>query len=509
MSERQPDQPRETDPSVELPGDIVEDPEVSPQNASGSLAAAAAFVSEPFDRAARPGVIELLRLSWPVMLSQVLITSVALADIAMVGRLGSHAVAAVGYATQFFFMTQSALFAVGFACVALMARAIGAGDSARARAALGASLWVGVATAALVCGAALIAPRTILGWLSAEPDVIELTVPYMRLVLSSSLLLAVSLVLENGLRADKDTFTPMLVAWIVAAVKLGMSGLLIFGYAGMPRLELVGAGVATVISQFVGLVAFVTVIARQPATSPVAVRLRDLITGLPLLGTVVRVAAPGVAERLVLNLALLSYFAILGGYGTVAVAAYTLGVRAISFSWIPGTGFAAAVATLVGQALGRGDEQAATVIGRRAVAVALWTAVVLGAATVWLREPIANALTTDPATIAVLTPLLLSIAIAQPMLQTHFTLAGIFRGAGNNWTPLVSVTVGNWGVRVPLAILCAKVLHTDIVWVWAVLVVDHVARMIWLGVGFRNGTWKRRGAYSRAPGGAAPRPTAA
>jgi putative MATE family efflux protein len=492
-TEKPPEQAPGSDPSVDLPGDIVEDPEVSPQNASGTLAAAAAFVSEPFDRAARPGVIELLRLSWPVMLSQVLITSVALADIAMVGRLGSHAVAAVGYATQFFFMTQSALFAVGFACVALMARAIGAGDPARARASLGASLWVGVATAALVCGAALIAPRTILGWLSAEPAVIELTVPYMRLVLSSSLLLAVSLVLENGLRADKDTFTPMLVAWIVAAVKLCMSGLLIFGYAGMPRLELVGAGVATVISQLVGLVAFVTVIARQPATSPVAVRLRDLVTGLPLLGTVMRVAAPGVAERLVLNLALLSYFAILGGYGTVAVAAYTLGVRAISFSWIPGTGFAAAVATLVGQALGRGDEEGATVIGRRAVAIALWTAIVLGAATVWLREPIAHALTTDPATIAVLTPLLLSIAIAQPMLQTHFTLAGIFRGAGNNWTPLVSVTVGNWGVRVPLAILCAKVLHTDIVWVWAVLVVDHVTRMIWLGVGFRNGTWKRRG----------------
>ena len=55
-------------------------------------------------------------------------------------------------------------------------------------------------------------------------------------------------------------------------------------------------------------------------------------------------------------MALLSYFAILGTYGTVAVAAYTVGVRALSFSWIPGTGFAAAVATLVGQALGRGSE---------------------------------------------------------------------------------------------------------------------------------------------------------
>ena len=493
MSERQP----EEDPSTALPSEAIEDPEISPQSDAGALAAAAAFVAEPFDREARAGVLELLRLSWPVMLSQVLITAVALADIAMVGRLGPHAVAAVGYATQFFFMAQSALFAVGYACVALMARAIGAGDAARARASLGASLWVGVGTAALVCGAALIAPRTILHLLNAEADVIELTVPYMRLVLASALVLAVSLVLENGLRADKDTVTPMLVAWVVAAVKLALSIVLIFGYAGFPRLELVGAGIGTMISQLVGLVAFLVVIGRRSAASPVAVRLRDLVTGIPLLGTVLRVAAPGVAERLVLNLALLSYFVILGGYGTVAVAAYTLGVRAISFSWIPGTGFAAAVATLVGQALGRGDVDGATVIGRRAVAVALWSAVIFGVIAISFRAPIAHALTTDQATIAVLTPLLLSIAIAQPMLQAHFTLAGIFRGAGNNWTPLVSVTVGNWFVRVPLAWFFAKVLHTDIVWVWAALIVDHLARVIWLGIGFRNGTWKRRTVASR------------
>jgi Na+-driven multidrug efflux pump len=298
----------------------------------------------------------------------------------------------------------------------------------------------------------------------------------------------------------------MLVAWVVAAVKLTMSVLLIFGYAGLPRLELVGAGIATMIAQVVGVAAFVGVVARREPSSPVAVRLGDLVRGIPLLGAVVRVAAPGVAERLILNLALLSYFVLLADYGTVAVAAYTLGVRAVSFSWIPGTGFAAAVATLVGQALGRGDEQGATDIGRRAVSVALWTAVVLGVAAAWLREPIAHALTTDAATVAMLTPLLLSIAVAQPMLQGHFTLAGIFRGAGNNWTPLVSVTVGNWGVRVPLALLCARVLHTDIVWVWAALIVDHVARLVWLAIGFRNGSWKRRTAAS---GGAAIRTSAA
>ncbi len=496
-------QPTESRPSEELPTEAIEDSEVSAQNPTATLAAAAAFVREPFRMASRPGVIELLRLSWPVMLSQFLVTTVALADIAMVGRLGPHALAAVGYATQFFFMTQSALFAVGFACVALMARAIGADDRAAARAALGGSLWVSVVTAALVCGAALIVPRTILGWLNAEPDVIEQTVPYMRLVLGSTLVLAVSLVLENGLRADRDTFTPMLVAWIVAAVKITLSASLIFGLFGLPRLELIGAGIATVISQVVGLTAFATVILSRRKTSPVAVRASDVVAGLRLFGTVVRVAAPGVAERMVLNLALLSYFAVLGGYGTVVVAAYTLGVRAISFSWIPGTAFAAAAATLVGQALGRHDEAEAKAVGRRAVSVAFVTAVVLGLLSIPLVDSVAGALTTDRATAAVLAPLLFAIAVAQPVLQSHFTLAGVFRGAGDNWTPLVSAAIGNWGVRVPLALLFAHVLKMGVNWVWAVLVLDHVARCSWLFISFRRGRWLHKLPMARHSGAAA------
>lgn len=495
--------PQESRPSGKLPTEAIEDSEVSSQNPTATLAAAAAFVREPFRTASRPGVIELLRLSWPVMLSQFLVTTVALADIAMVGRLGPHALAAVGYATQFFFMTQSALFAVGFACVALMARAIGANDPAAARAALGGSLWVSVVTAALVCGAALIVPRTILGWLNAEPDVIEHTVPYLRLVLGSTLVLAVSLVLENGLRADKDTFTPMLVAWIVAAVKITLSASLIFGLFGLPRLELLGAGFATAASQVVGLAAFTIVVLSRRKTSPVAVRARDLVAGLRLFGTVVRVAAPGVAERMVLNLALLSYFAVLGGYGTVVVAAYTLGVRAISFSWIPGTAFAAAAATLVGQALGRGDETEAKAVARRAVSIAFVTAVVLGLLSIPLIDSVAGVLTTDRATAAVLAPLLFSIAVAQPMLQSHFTLAGVFRGAGDNWTPLVSAVIGNWGVRVPLALLFAYVLKMGVNWVWAVLVLDHVARCTWLFISFGRGHWLRKMPMARYSGAAA------
>jgi Na+-driven multidrug efflux pump len=206
---------------------------------------------------------------------------------------------------------------------------------------------------------------------------------------------------------------------------------------------------------------------------------------------VVRIAAPGVAERIVMNLALLSYFWVLGRYyGTVAVAVYTVGVAVLSFSWIPGIGYASACATLVGQALGARDEAAATGAGWKGAALALCTALVLGSLCVVGRGPLARLFTVDPVVIAELQPFMLALALAQPFLQLHFTLGGAHRGAGDTWRPLVAATVGNWAFRVPLACFFAILLKTDVVWVWYSLIFDHVARAAYLLWTFRRGKWK-------------------
>lgn len=470
----------------------VPDAEAPPLDPEEGLAAAAApSLLRRVSGAGNPTGREIWRLATPIMMSQVLVSAIGLIDIAMVGRLGAMDVAAVGYATQLYFMSQSALFAIGFACVALMARSIGAGDPARARSALAASLAVALVTAGVVAAVALVAPRTVLGWLNAEPAVIELTIPYMRLLFASSMLLAVSLTLEHGLRANRDTRTPMRISLFVTVVKTVLNVLLIFGLAGFPRLELVGAGLATLVSQLVAIVLFGVVVSRAPEGGPMALRRADVAGGRRLLREVVRLAMPGVGERVVLNLALLSYFATLSAYGTVAIAAYTVGVRILAFSWIPGTGFGAATATLVGHALGEGRPEQAEATGWLAARIAMFTAAVLGLAGGLAREPLAQLFTSDAATIEVLGPFMLMLAVAQPMMQVHFTLGGAFRGAGDTWTPLVGAAIGNWGFRVPLAGLAAS-WHMPLVWLWTALVFDHLARMALLAFEFRRGGWKRR-----------------
>jgi putative MATE family efflux protein len=432
---------------------------------------------------------EIWALAWPVILSQALASFASLADIAMVGRLSRDAVAAVGYATQYLWLVQSALFAFGIACVALVARSIGARQLERARSAHAASLLVSLAFATLASAVAVLMPGALMRGLGAGAAVAALGGPYMQLTFAAMPLFAAAIVVESALRADRDTRTPMLIAVAVTVVKLALNGVLIFGALGFPRLELFGAGVATVMSQVVAVALFSAVSLRRGRHSPVRIARRDLAAARARLAEVVRLSLPAVGERLVMNGAMMAYFALIGRYGTAEIAAYTIGIRVVSFSWIPGIGFSTAASTLVGQALGARDPSGAARAGWRAVRMALLVSIALGAFFALGRVPVARLFTNDHGVVAALGPFMLVLALSQPLMGLHFALGGALRGAGDTVTPLVAATLGNWLFRVPLAFLVSVVLHADVMWLWCTLALDHLARAIWLLWAFQRGRW--------------------
>ncbi|HEX4445289.1 MAG TPA: MATE family efflux transporter [Polyangiaceae bacterium] len=437
---------------------------------------------------------DIWAMAWPAMLSLLIVNLVDIVDVALVGRLGRQTVAAWGYATQCVNLVETLVQSVGIACVALVARAIGARDPARGRRALAASMFVSETVAAIGLMLALCVPGAIFRALDAGPDVVAIATPFFRLEAGAMLLYGAAFMFESGLRANKNTRGPMGVAFSVMAIKTILSLLLIFGALGCPRLGLTGAGIATLAAHGVGLVLYVVLSRRaarrgMPAAS---FGLADLRAFWDVAADVAKVSLPTMGERLIMNLALLAYFKLLSTFGTAAVAAYAIGVRLLSISWVPGLGFGAAASTFVGQALGAGDSVRARQIGRCALRQALVVMGLLGVLFAFLRGPLADAFTQDERIAEDLTPFMLMLAIAQPFMGAHFTLAGVLRGAGDTVTPLVGAALGNWGFRVPLAWLAARVLGAPLMWVWAALIADHISRMLINGGVFLFGKWDRR-----------------
>ena len=212
MDRRLADPPATADAGI----DTAFDPEAAPDLPSASLAAGAA-VQRPRAR----GVLDTYggwSLSWPVMMSQALLNAVGLVEsrwsVASAPRRCGRR-----HATQFFQLSQSVLFAVGSACVALMAQAIGASDPVRARRALAASLMVAMGFGHGARGPALAAPAVLLRALAPSRPSSRCAFPISRWSWARRDV-AVSLTLEFAHRADRKTRTPMASATVVTACKI-------------------------------------------------------------------------------------------------------------------------------------------------------------------------------------------------------------------------------------------------------------------------------------------------
>ena len=179
----------------------------------------------------------------------------------------------------------------------------------------------------------------------------------------------------------------------------------------------------------------------------------------PRCARLLRVSWPAAGERLLVNSALLIYFRVLSGYGPAAIAAYTIGVRLLAFSWIAPTGISIAASTLVGQALGARDPRLAARAGWRAARLSLLVVAAAVRAVRAAAHAARRELHRRHARCSARSSRSCSCSASRsPSSSLHFTLAGALRGAGDTETPLWSAIFGNWIFRVPLALLAAKLL---------------------------------------------------
>jgi Na+-driven multidrug efflux pump len=108
-----------------------------------------------------------------------------------------------------------------------------------------------------------------------------------------------------------------------------------------------------------------------------------------------------------------------------------------------------------------------------------------------LPSPLLRLFTDDPEVTAFGTSLLRIVAVIQIPMAIALVLSGSLRGAGDTVSLFWSTAIGNWGIRVPFAWLCAAVWHMDLRVVWGLMAADWLVRMSVLGYRYRAGNWHR------------------
>lgn len=448
----------------------------------------------------------LVALAVPLTLTQLAQVALTTTDTVMMSRISTEALAAGGLALVIFnqlrTMGVGLLTAVGNQVAAAAARAEVAPKNAADRHSelselLRAALVL--ATLAGVMGATLIGLSGVaIGWLGQSKDLVDRTRP-MLWALAPGLLPCLWFQairqITVGMRRPQALLKITLAS---VAGNAGLNWVLIHGSFGLPRLGLVGIGLATSLVYLLAGTALYLSARHDPELAPL-LSLRIWHARRSTLRRLVRLGLP-IAATYGSEAGFFSVIAlIIGTFGAAALAAHTAVNQLVYIVFQVAVGISHAASISVSRTVALGHPQAAVRLARTALACGAIAMTLV--AVVYLFEP--NLVlrlffhpnrSSDDAALSIASKLLIVAAVLQFFDCAQNIGIGLLRGVDDTVGGFRITLIGYWLIGLPLAWLMGKATDSDTVGVWVGLLTGLAATAAML-----LGRYARRSAGSAEP----------
>ncbi len=253
-----------------------------------------------------------------------------LTDTWFVSRLGTHQLAAMGFAFPVVIFLASILFGLGTGTSSVISRTIGQGKHHRAQQLTTHSLILAFLLAIFFGSLGLIICRPLFQLLGARGEVLDMTVSYMQIWFLGVGFMAIPMVGNNAIRATGDARTPGLIMASSAMLNVALDPLLIFGLGAIPAMGIKGAAIATVIARgFSMLVALYIMHFRKGMLTLERPRIAELMNSWKQL---LSIAVPAAGTYVLIPVTIAIITKMVAGYGDEAVAALNAGVKVDSLA---------------------------------------------------------------------------------------------------------------------------------------------------------------------------------
>jgi putative MATE family efflux protein len=429
-------------------------------------------------------------LAIPMVLEMALESVFAVVDVFWVSKLGAAAVATVGLTESILAILYSIAIGLSIASTALVARRIGERDRERAARTAVQAIALGVLVAVpLGVVGALLAPR-LLALMGAAPDVVAQGSGFMAVMLGGNVVIVLLFLINAIFRGAGDATVAMRVLWFANVCNLVLDPCLIFGLGPFPALGVTGAAVATTTGRGLAVVLQLVTLAR--GTGRIVIRPEHLALEPKTMLALLRLSGAAIFQSLIGTASWIGLVRILSGFGSAALAAYTIAIRIVIFAILPSWGMSNAAATLVGQNLGAGRPERAA---RSVFLAGAYNMIFMGAVgAVFAAIPgaLVALFTSDPAVAPVAADGLRIVAAGFLFYAWGMVLVNAFNGAGDTWTPTLINLGIFWLWEIPLAHVLAVRAGLGPRGVFLAITIAFSTLAVVGGLLFRRGKWKEK-----------------
>lgn len=293
----------------------------------------------------------LTGLALPIMATSLVQTAYNLTDMVWVGRVGSHAVTAVGTAGMYIWLSGGVVTLARMGGQIKVAHSLGKGEvqaaAEYAKGAIQLTVLLALAFALLSCAFA----KPLIGIFGLQnPETVRHSVIYLRITGGLILCSFLNQTLTGIFTAIGDSRTPFLANVLGLVINVIFDPVLIFGWGVFPRMGTAGAAAATVFAQMVVTVVMVLRCRRETVLFH-RFKLWEQ-TGRDYLKTILELGLPSAVQNMLYTGISMVLTRMVASWGDTAVAVQRVGGQIECISWMTAEGFGAAMNAFTGQNYG-------------------------------------------------------------------------------------------------------------------------------------------------------------
>lgn len=439
----------------------------------------------------------ILSLAWPTMLEQLMQTAVQYIDTAMVGTLGTQAVAAVGSTGTINWLVSGSIGALSIGFLSYIAKACGADDLRNAGRASAQAVLMVVAAGGFFTLLTVGLGRYIPVWMQVDKEIQELAGTYFMILYAPMLFRTATIIFGNVLRSVGDTKTPMKIGIVVNVLNVLLNFLFIYP---VREVELwgrsvtvygtgwgvLGAALASATAFCVGGILITIMLFRHPVISPKGHSFRPQ---WDILHPCLKVAIPNMLQRFGTSLGYVFFAAMINSVGEVATAAHTIANTVESLFYIPAYGMQTAAATMAGNAYGAGDRRRMREFSRMFIPIEVGLMLITGSALFVVAPVFMGIFSTNKEVIEMGAVVLRMVAVTEPFYGFSIIVEGFMQGVGKTREPFVYNIVGMWGIRIVGTFLCTQWLGMGLVSAWICMILHNLLLFALFLITYTRGTW--------------------
>ncbi len=298
----------------------------------------------------------LVNMAWPAILSMTINALYNVVDSIFVAQVSEDALTAVSIVNPIQMLIIALSVGSGVGINSLISRRLGAGRQEEADQAASTGVRIGLMNYIFffVVGLILTVPF-VSSYAQKGTYIYEAACVYMRIICIGSLFLNVQVVLEKILQSTGNMIAPMICSLTGAIVNIVLDPILIFGLAGMPRLGVTGAAIATVTGQLCGMCVGTFIVINGEHL--VSIKIKGFKLNWNTVVDIYRVGLPSIIMQSIGSLMLILYNMILVAYSTTAVAVLGIYFKIQSFVFMPVFGLNQGAMPIMGYNYGARDKK--------------------------------------------------------------------------------------------------------------------------------------------------------